>query len=424
MLLMSVAPLFGQQERAATVSGVVVDAVTHLPVQGATVRAGDAVMRTDSSGAYTLRVEAGKVRVIAFRTGYIRPDPGNETDVAGGDTLRRDFVLRPAPRISGAVIDAESGQRVPGCIVVAMRQIVAMGEAWYVDEGIPTADSRHGSFEIVGLDPGAYVLEVTGCARTFYPDVGRLEMATPIAVTEAGVGGLSLKIRTHRGYKISGIAPPGAVDVRLVRHLQSEAQTIAQTRANRDGKFEFDGVPEGAYYIEGEVIEVTDHDIHGVRLKPRLAPAPQWHIPANTKAGLVPVFNGEPGLYWPRLTGLPEGQAITAVLVNNVEQPNGSIGIESGAPELAFAVTDDVGVLTGKGEAGAEVIAIREPYAEYLDQTMLPRTRSDENGNFALDNLAPGKYKIVTLTGEEELLAHNEKFLRRKADSAESVELK
>ena len=422
---MSLAPLCGQAERGATVSGIVTDAVTHLPVEGATVRAGDALMRTDSSGAYTLRVEAGKVRVIAFRTGYIRPSPENEIDVAGGDRLRRDFALRPAPRISGAVIDAETGKRVSGCIVVAIRQIVAMGEAWYVDEGIPTADSRAGTFEVVGLDPGSYVLEITGCARTFYPDVGRIEMATPIAVTEAGVSGLTLKIRTHRGYKISGIAPPGAVEVRLVRHLQSEAQTIAQTRASREGKFEFDGVPEGEYYIEGEVVEVTDHDIYGVRLKPRLAPAPQWHIPANTKAELVPVFNGDPGLYWPRLTGLPESQAITAVLVNNVEHPNGSIRIDGGAPDLTFVVTDDVRTLTGKVEAHpAEVVAIREPYTAYLDQTTLPRTRSDENGKFALDNLAPGKYKIVTLTGEEELLAHNEKFLRRKADSSESVEAK
>lgn len=428
MLFAATLLVCGQNNRTATVSGVVTDAVTHLPVLGAIVRAGDAVMRTDSSGAYTLRVEAGSVMIIAFRTGYMRPSPGDAIDIGGGDSLRKDFELRPAPRISGTIVDADTGNPEHGCIVFATRRILAMGEAWYAASGIPTADSRDGSFEVVGLDPGEYILEVTGCESSFYPDAGRIEMATPIAVTEAGVAGLRLKIRTHRGFKVSGITQGGTVDIRLVRHLQGETQVLAQTRADSSGKFKFDKVPEGEFHLvssagAAEIIEVTDHDLSDLTLNPRPRTNPQWKSPAGTKAQLVQVFDGEPGLYWPRLTGLPEGSAVAAILANDVGLPNGSIRIEGAAPVLTFVVTDDLATVTGKVEArSAEVIAIREPYIEYLDQATLPRTRSDEDGRFSLD-LAPGKYKIVTLKGDEELLSRNEKFLRRKADLAESMEV-
>lgn len=432
-------------ERTATVSGMVTDAVTHLPVQGAIVRAGNAVMRTDDSGAYELRVEAGRVRLVAFRTGYLGPNPGNEVDdefdVRAGDRLRRDFELRPAPRIAGTITDADTGRPVSGCIVFAMRRILSMGEAWYLPSGIPTADQRIGVFEIVGLDPGSYVLEITGCAWRFYPDVGRIEMAAPIAVGDAGVAGLAVTIRPRGGHRISGTVEGGVAPVRLVRHLQGEVQTIAQTRASKEGEFEFDNVPEGEFHVIGpgnarEMVEVTDRDISGLSLKRHATTELRmtvkvWDenaklpaLPALAKS-LIPVFEGEPGLYWPRLNGLPEGYAVASVLANGLPLPNGSIAIDGAAPLLTFVVTADVGTLTGKADAPhSTVIAIREPYAEFLDQASLPRARSDEAGNFVIENVAPGKYRIVTLGGEEELLSHNEKFLRRKADGAESVELK
>ena len=177
----------------ATVSGFVTDAVTRAPIEGALVNAGLVRTRTDSSGFYKLDAPPGHLRIAVSRGGYLTPRANLEIDVAGGDSIPHDFVLKAAPMISGTVTDADTGERLHGCIVFASRRILSMGEAWYANAGIPTADSRDGSFATVGLDPGDYIAyEITGCAWAWYPGVNRIEMATPITVGETGIDGLSI----------------------------------------------------------------------------------------------------------------------------------------------------------------------------------------------------------------------------------------
>ena len=425
--------LTGQVQGTATVSGVVTDAVTRLPVEGAMVTAGREVIRTDSLGAYELHVAPGKAPIDAHRIGYLNTER-SAIELSEGGTLRRDFELQPAQRVSGTIIDADTGQPVKGCMVFAMRRISALGEFWYASAGIPTADTRYGTFETVGLVPGDYILEINGCAWSFYPGVSRIEMATPISVTEAGVRGLSIKLKRSDARRISGLADHGAVDVRLVRHIHDVAQTLAQVRADVSGHFEFASVPEGEFHLvtsagAHQLVEVIDHDVTDVEL--RALPAPRIHskvfkdgVEVPLQAELVPVFDREPGPMWPRLGGLASGFAVASILANNAALPNGSITIEGAAPELTFIVTSKTGTLTGNvNTLPAVVIAIREPFAEFLDQSSLPRARLDNSGSYRFENLAPDKYGIVTLTGDELLLERNEAFLRKKAALAESAEV-
>jgi hypothetical protein len=395
-------------------------------------------MGTDSSGEYTLEVAPGAARAWVIRRNYLELKGNVPLDLNAGDTTRLNFELHPSPRIAGSITDADTGERVHGCIVFAMRRIMSMGEAWYTSAGIPTADSRDGTFATVGLDPGDYILEITGCAWSYYPGVSRIGMATPISVTEAGISALSIRLRTHDVRKISGVADHGAVEVRLVRHVQDVAQDIAQVRADASGHFKFESVPEGEFHLvtsagADEIVEVTDHDLSDLSLKAHPSIKVESSIemredgmkaPAAARAELVPVFDREPGEYWARLDGLGPGFGVASVFANGVALPNGSITIDGASPQLTFVVTSHFGALTGTvSTPKAVVIAIREPFAEFMDQSAQQRTNSGEAGTFTFSRLVPGKYKIIALTGDEALLERNEKFLRGKAALAESAEV-
>ncbi len=112
ILLASTALVLRAQDKPAgiaVVSGIVTDAVTHLPIPGAQVSAGRTITRTDSEGTYSLSVAPGRVRFLSVRQGYLREEAGPEVEVAASDALRHDFVLYPSPHISGRVVDADTG---------------------------------------------------------------------------------------------------------------------------------------------------------------------------------------------------------------------------------------------------------------------------------------------------------------------------
>ena len=423
----------------AEVSGIVTDAATHLPIEGALINVGPAVIRTDSSGAYELHLAPGRAFISASRGGY-RNSERSALELSEGGTLRRDFELRPWPRVAGTITDADTGQPVKGCLVFAMRRISALGELWYASAGIPTADARYGTFETVGLEPGEYILEIDDCAWSYYPGVSHIEMAAPIAVTDAGIRGLNIKLKRSNARRISGVAERGAVDVRLVRHVEDVAQTLVQVRADASGHFEFPSVPVGEFYLvtsagAHQVVEVTDRDLTDIQLRARPALPPLratmfrdgTEVPAQ--AELVPVFDREPGPMWPKLNALPPGLAVASILANNIALPNGSIMIDGAVPQLTFVVTSKTGLITGTiaAKGAVVVVAIAEPFSQYLDQYAMPRTNpvfnGGESGEFSFPNLAPGRYRVFALTGDEVILVRNEAFLRKKASLAESVDV-
>jgi hypothetical protein len=433
LLFCALLPRIGvaQSQGSAVVSGIVTDAVTHLPILGASVYVGAVETHTDSDGTYELSAEPGRFRIQAIRGGYMKGAAVTEIELRPGDSVRHDFELHPSPRIAGTITDADTGEPVKGCLVFAMRRISSMGESWYTSAGIPTADSRNGTFATVSLEPGDYILEINDCAWTFYPGVSRIEMATPLTVTEAGINALTIKLRTRDIHRVSGVAEHGAVDIRLVRHIHDVAQTLIQVRADASGHFEFPSVPEGEFHLvtsagAHRLITVTDHDLTDLNLK--AAPSTQPRITVLVDdvvtplpAELVPVFDREPGPQWLRVTGVPRGSGIATMLVNNLPLPNGSIMVDGA---LTVVITSKTGTLTGTLDSKhAAVVAIREPFVEFLDQSTLPRARVENKSDFEIKGLAPGKYKVVALTGEEELLERNEAFLRKKAAQTESVEI-
>ncbi len=429
--------------QSATISGVVTDAKTHLPLQGVAVTAGGGIARTDIEGRYSLAVtSSGAVPLAVSRTGYAVP-AANAVTVGSGETVERNFELRPLMKISGIVEDYDTGERISGCHVFAMQRIYALGRAWHASAGLITADTRNGQFEIRNLEPGNYVLDIVPENATpvatpdsksqypkkfhgwsYYPDANRLEMAVPITVTEAGDVPVTIRLRMREPRSVSGtVTLPARME--LVRYGLDERRTIASGSLAAAGPFRIDNLPDGDYHLishaaNGMVADIPltvgDRDITDLRVTPapgttiggtvrmedstkplppklRFGIAPLYPLDTMNSQEQVDVVNGhfevvtDTDEFEARITGLPEGYAAVA----------------GPAPRLDYTIAK-TGSLSGK---------IKD--AEYI---LLPGGTT-LIGEFTID-LAPGKYQIAKLEGDETKLVRNKEFLRAKA-AAETI---
>jgi hypothetical protein len=433
----------------ATISGIVTDALTHLPLQGAAITANGGIARTDIEGRYELPVPPGAaVQLAVSRNGYAAPAGGLVT-VRSGETLERNFELRPLMKITGIVEDYDTGERIPGCHVFAMRRIYALGRAWHVPAGLITADTRTGKFEIRNLEPGDYVLEIVPEETTpvtspeanpqpskkfhgwsYYPDVGRIEMAAPVTVTGTGDVPVTIRLRRREPRAISGIVTVPA-SLELLRYTGEDIRIAATGALSTAGAFRIAGLPEGEYFLTAHgpggttatvPVTVGDRDIADLRLAPapgrvvtgtvRMADSGEALLP-GLHVGVIPahpfraifteqqanVTNGRfelgnvPSEYEALLKGLPQGYVAVA-------------GPGSGL-DYTIAKT---GSLSGKLKDGDEYVLLP-------DGTALV-------GAFAID-LAPGKYQVARLEGDEPKLIRNKEFLKAKAAAGTStVEIK
>ena len=430
--------------QTATISGIVTNALTHLPLQGAAITANGGIARTDIEGRYSLSVAPpATVNLAASRTGYFAV--AKPATLVAGETLQRSFELRPLLKISGVVEDYDTGERIPGCHVFAMQRIYALGRAWDVPAGLITADTRYGQFEIRNLEPGDYVLEIvpelTAPVTTpqaepeppskkfhgwsYYPDASRIEMAAPITVTESGDVPVTIRLRKREPRAISGTVTVPAT-LALLRYVGDQARTVASGDLSAAGPFRIAGLPEGEYLLTARGIDGTfaavpitlgDHDLTDLRVAPapnpivagtvrmvdfgaplppqlRVEIIPSVSFRSTGTVGRVKVTDGRfsfattPGPYEAHLTGLPEGYAAL------------------GGPDYMIAKT---GSLRGNVKDG-----------EYI---LLPGG-AKLIGEFTID-LAPGRYQVAKLEGAETKLIRNKEFLQAKAAAATTtIEIK
>ncbi|MEO8591693.1 MAG: carboxypeptidase-like regulatory domain-containing protein [Candidatus Solibacter sp.] len=175
-----VAFALAQSRNATEIRGVVLEAGSQQPVPDAEialfVQAGGAIRinggwkldetrkaHTDFSGAFRLAVDkAGEYRVEAKKSGYATPgagNPPNSADVRVTDTPAENvrlYLVLPG-RITGRVVDADSGAPVGGLPLNALRETPSIGFGFTGPAGVTTAS---GEFEIGGLSAGEYAVEV------------------------------------------------------------------------------------------------------------------------------------------------------------------------------------------------------------------------------------------------------------------------
>ena len=106
--------LFGQ----GTVSGVVTDALSTLPLGGAQVSIGTLSATTDGTGAYTLaNVCTGPANLCVSAPGYLPVT--QPLTVATGQTTTANVALAAANGLTGTVADALTGAPLAGAVVAA-----------------------------------------------------------------------------------------------------------------------------------------------------------------------------------------------------------------------------------------------------------------------------------------------------------------
>lgn len=184
--LVASSPASAQDTRtSATLSGIVLDALTRAPVAGVSVDVirDDVVVRrtyTDSAGNFSVAsLQAGSYMVRAERMGYEHP-PLHVITLTHGETVRLDVVLNPGPfvldsilvaartrvqplrrveqLIHGRLVDAETGAPISGGTIT----LVHPGEPALFGGGpkavVTTISNKDGLFRIVSPAPGRYTL--------------------------------------------------------------------------------------------------------------------------------------------------------------------------------------------------------------------------------------------------------------------------
>lgn len=381
---------------AQTVEGTIVNSVTGtgIPAVSVFLRPVSAEKgysaTTDALGHFLIKdVQAGLYEVNYATRDYLPSDLGPlpQVRVTVPTSVKLEGRMTPRPRISGRVVDA-NGDGVARATV----EVIPLGT------GSVLSDTA-GNFELMLNQRGAYILSVVPppdlkpppadgdgtlvWARTFYPGVSRLESASRIIVSGEVVG-ITMKPVAVRAHAVRGmlLSPDGTPAAKAAIILddgqrpgwQSQA-SAARTRTSADGVFEFPQVVDGEWRIESSAmkllaaqwIEMTGREMEGVKL--RLAGP--FTVRGHVSGGSSPVVL------------LPHGRSIRSD-IGRTWMLWPSLFVEPAVPPNAPGAKDAhdafVEITTNEMREWGAVVAT-----------------PDADGNFSLENIFPGRYRIVSL---------------------------
>ncbi len=245
---------------------------------------------TDENGVFEFpELPAGRYSVSASKTGYVavnfgqrRPlRAGRPIEVRDGQRVRDvDFRLPRGSVITGRVLD-QDGEPLVRATIRALRYRWVQGERRIEPGGGAETDDR-GQFRIYGLPPGTYFVSAAAqtadiatmqrrqdgrdasdpsrpaesytYAPTYYPGVGALSDAVPIAVpTGEEVAGIDFSLQLVTAARVTGIviSSSGAAANATVQLLPDDSRGMSgstySARAGRDGTFSIANVPPGRY---------------------------------------------------------------------------------------------------------------------------------------------------------------------------------
>ncbi len=145
-----------------------------------------------------------------------------------------------------------------------------------------------------------------------------------------------------------------------------------------------------------------------------------------------------PGRHWPLLFFVQQpGYAVTSVTYGNQDVTNQPVDVEAPDSTVTFTVTSRPGSVAGKildsdskPLPGTLIFAISATLPDAIppavfdvirQATPMSTTTAASDGSYRLANLAPGKYKIITLTGADKYRRTDSAFIRQALTSAETV---
>jgi hypothetical protein len=435
----------GLAQTAATLSGKIADAITHRPIPNARVVycCPRAVITADDNGAYSLDASPdGSPGTVTVDT----PSPAFAPlriplNLRPGASEERSFELMPSARISGHVLDRDTGKPLAGFMVMAQGKKGAAGSV-----ALAFPSDANGSFSFSGaLAEGEYTLRIIpargaiqaerGYGQSWYPGVPREEMAAPITVTAGEHREIEVRLRKRELFHIAG-------SIEVPKAWENHPITIALIPGSSQkipaaGPFLIEELSEGSYVLfaatnaqpgedhayVGQTIEATDHDIDDLKLVMQPGVAVQATVkmaeetvaqPSDIAFSAVPLLLPKaqrqasplriedmvPGEYWPRLT-LPAGYAVASVAFHGRPVDNTPIGLDARESVLEYIVTSRPASVTGtvrdanRNPVGdATVVLVPEGDVEKIDPLTRRKTVSDASGQYRFVDLGPGRYRV------------------------------
>jgi protocatechuate 3,4-dioxygenase beta subunit len=456
------------------ITGVVTDAVTHVPVKKALVTVniaagpigrydGPQSAITDASGSFTINnVQPGTYRLIFQHQNY----PQNRlvaknVEVKAGEIAGPvNAELIPGAVVSGHIVD-EDGDPLSGCNVLvqpANRPNTAVGSA---------GSNEEGEYRAHGIAPGKYIVRAQCMQSVFqprpfsagpdppaarayplqyYPLTSEPKEAQLVELTPGNEkSGIDFRMAPAAVTQVRGAFSPTGADWHglnpMVQLLPAAGATRASTRGpNLDqgkGTFEFQQVSPGSYFLVAfsvgndesrigavQKIEVGDKPVdvslelrHGMELNGKVEieqggsstqpvslnqirvqlmpqyqiglPVPQTQVDNDGGFVLKGVI---PGAWQVRVEGHPA--FVKSAWLGNADVTNSPMDLSGGvAGTLRLMMSTNMATIRGSAPAGQMVFAqmVNENTRFQLNRA----AQVDQTGQYKLDNLAPGKYRLM-----------------------------
>lgn len=463
-------------------------------------------------------VVAGDYSLEAERTGYsdqwVLSDKSGRAipklHLAPGQILSgNDLWFTPQSGISGKVIGPD-GEPLPSASITLIARKWREGKRIYAGSNSETTDDA-GEFHFSSVPAGRYaiyagrpregplagsILEAPGkpemrIAGRYHPNASQLDGAAAIEVRPGEeVSGIDFKLPLAPVFHVSGSADPGqsgsaGVSLKARYNNQVLDWTAESASIGKDGKFDFEGVVPGSYFLYSfessararlestkVAVTVTARDSAGVAAPPvarfeskgRIrveGGSPPEKIPVEifyegseadeytsfqrraqpASDGTFAIANLTPDRYTIRVanlyTGKEGGFYLKSVRVNGVDSKSREIDLTGGPVEdVELILSDAVGSVEGTvrwPEERPKTDAAPEPAAE-LTVVLVPESVPsgdrrpvtaylDQDGRFDLADLEPGSYRVFAVTNYDRGLWQNAEFQRQIAGRGVTLEV-
>lgn len=395
-------------EGSAVLAGLVTDAQTSAPIEGASValnaltRDGGAVLWPTGAGSVNLpgnrtvvTGEDGRFRFTALQPGrYLLMVHANDyqggsratlTIAAGENREDVHFRLMPAGRITGAVLDDRNEPVAGANVRLWRREVVASKAVWKDALGTSPTDDR-GMFRFEGIRPGDYLVAVsherpgdTGDSIrewVFYPSSSAPESASVITL-RAGESRTAIVVTVPSAPEGAGSVvgvirggPPTAefFEVRLER-LNGPAGIELVTRTNKDRTFMFSGVVPGLYRVSAWLVSSAGSLVTATSAR---------SLPRESIGQVLPAV--VPATTW----------AASRTIAVSARRSDLSLELRPGARVVGRVVSDGAEPLPANGFAGVPVIVW--PVGRSLGP--MPVGGIGMDGQFVSVGLPPGLYQL------------------------------
>ena len=378
-----------------------------------------APVQTDGQGAFSIWVRPGQLAIEAHADGYA------PTRTWGRAPGTFELFLTPESTLSGIVVDAVTGKPVEGARVV--------NGTWEWDGSQNARTDAEGKFRLVGLTPDRYT--VTARTERGY---GRSEGSTLVGLGQH-VDGVVVKLhaasRITGKVMIAGTPPRVCIDAGASIRDEDNGRWLT-TRVEPDGTIIADGVLPGTYTVrpscqgyqrrdtyddivieagkdrEGLTWEVDAGAVirgrvlakSGAPIEGAMVSARSTGGPARAKQDWGGDRSTDDGSY--ELIGMKAGAYKLDVHTEKGVAPKDGYKLEvaAGATLQQDLVLEDGGTIRGtvRDEKGAPVAGVSVQANKVGEGSFYywgGDVKSDARGEFTLEGVRPGDYRVIARRG-------------------------